>query len=111
MTGLALSQNPEDAYAGAEAWVEPGPSGSSGGILDAIMKSGTSVLDTITSPDSVKAALNKFVFGSGQYKIPTGTPGATYALPTQAPGTIFGLPVIYVVGAGVLLLLVLSKKR
>jgi hypothetical protein len=61
--GLALG--PEDTYAGAEAWIEPGASGgaATGSILDSIISGGSDLLAAITQPDVVKATLNKYVFG------------------------------------------------
>ena len=109
--GFALGQGPEDIYAGAEAWVEPSVTGgaATGSILDSIISTGVDLAKSITSPDIVKAAMSKYVFGQSTLPIlKPGDPGYVAPRPSMIPG----IPDSFLlIGGAAILFLVMSKKR
>jgi hypothetical protein len=104
-----MGQSPEDLYAGADAWLEPAAGGTAtGSILDSIISTGAGITAAVTSPDVVKSAMNKFIFG-------TATPyqtGTSVYTPAPTTGQIIpGVPNLYLLVGGAAILLLVLKKR
>ena len=83
--------------------ITSGGAGVTGSILDTIIQTGSQLISGITSPDMVKSAMNKFVFGK------PATPG--YAAPPPEQQWIAGVSNLYVMLGGAAILFLVLKGR
>lgn len=102
----SLGVTPEDLYTTEPSWVEPSATPassptSSGSIFG-------NLFSALTSPNTVTAALNKYVFGKTS-PIPTAT---NYVAPVPTADLISGIPNSYLlIGAAAVAFLIMKKGR
>jgi hypothetical protein len=89
--------------------ITSGGAGVTGSILDTIIQTGSQLIKGVTSPDMVKAAMNKFVFGAQPSTLLPGQPG--YVAPVPERQWIAGVPNLYVMLGGAAILFFVLKGR